>query len=165
MAQVGQIQATKLLLGRQELKNALGSQVRLQASREPGAAVSIGTVVAAAAHDSAYRAYSGQVSVEGTDRPIAVSTMSLVFDSVEKSERTFSQVAAAAHMRTRIGDCNVAVETVTATSGLVSYWGFLQFRECMVILTLDTMDPQIISMTDFRSLTTQEAERIETVAR
>jgi hypothetical protein len=164
VAQVGQIQATKLLLGRQELRKALGSQVRLQGSHERGAAMSIGTVVAAAAHDSAYRSYTGQITVEGTDRPIAVGTMALVFDTVAKAERTFSQVASAAHMRTRVGECSVAVETVTATSGLVSYWGFLRFRECMVILTLDTMDPQIISMTDFRSLTSAAAERIETVA-
>jgi hypothetical protein len=161
VTQTRQIQATRLLLGQEDIRSALGAHVRLSVSRVPGAAASIGSVVAAAARDSAYRSYTGTLTVEDTERPIAVGMMGLVFASTETAERTFTHVASAAHMRARVRDCNVAVETVTAPNGLVSYWGFLQRRESIVILTLDTMDPQIVSMTDFRSLVMAAAERIE----
>src|SRR5579872_6824016 len=161
MAQVGEIRATRLLLGREEIRHALGNQIRLQTSKQPGAAASIGSVVATAAKDAAYRSYSGSISVEGTDRPVAVGTMALVFDSEGTAQHTFSQVAGAAHLRTRIGESHVTVETVTAPSGLVSYWGYLQRRQCLLVITLDTIDPQILSMTDFRSLVTAGAERAE----
>jgi hypothetical protein len=130
-------------------------------SREPGTAASIGSVVAAAARDAAYRSYTGKISVEDTERPLAVGTMALVFGSVDTAERTFANVASAAHMRTRVSESSVAVETVTAQNGLVSYWGYLQRNDWILILTLDTMDPQIVSMTDFRSLVTAAAERME----
>ena len=157
----GQVNAARLLPGRDEIRTALGSAVDLQVSRQPGTARSIGSVIAAAARDSAFRSYAGSISIEGTDRPLAVGTMALVFHSEQAAESTFGQVAAAAHLRTRIGECNVAVETVTAASGLVSYWGYLYRRECLVIMTLDTVDPQKVSMTEFRALMTAEAERIE----
>jgi hypothetical protein len=164
MTRVRDVQAGRLLLDREEIRSALGNGLRLRVSREPGAAASIGSVVAAAARDAAYRSYSGAVPVEDAERPIAVGMMALVFASEETAERTFGNVASAAHMRARVGESNVAVETVTAANGLVSYWGFLQRKESIVILTLDTMDLQVVSMTDFRSLVLAAAERIEAVA-
>src|SRR5947209_1787632 len=116
------IRAAKLVPTRESLLQALGENVRLQVSKQPGSATSIGSVVAAAAEDSAYRSYSGTLRVEDADKPIAVGALALVFADAATSERTFSQVAAAAHLRTKLGECSVAVETVTAPNGLVIYW-------------------------------------------
>jgi hypothetical protein len=161
VTEAGKTTASRLLLTREQILESLGHRVRLQVSKEPGKAQSMGSVVAAAARDSAYRSYAGAVPLEDSERPVAVACMSLIFDAAIKSERTFSQVAAAAHLRTKLGECSVAVETVTSATGLVSYWGFLQLAECMVILTLDTVDPHTISMTDFRSLVSAAAEQMQ----
>jgi hypothetical protein len=162
VTEAGNSTAFRLLLTREQILASLGHRVRLQVSKEPGKAQSMGSVVAAAAPDSAYRSYAGTVPMEDSERPIAVACMALVFDGPAKSEHTFSQVAAAAHLRTKLGDCNVAVETVTSATGLVSYWGFLQLQQCMIILTLDTVDPHTISMTDFRALVSAAAEHMQT---
>ena len=70
-------------------------------------------------------------------------------------------VAEAAHLKTRLGQCEVAVETTSASGGLVSYWGYVYLGSQIVILTLDTVDPQAVSMTHFRSLVQAAAARLE----
>jgi hypothetical protein len=153
------VKATAGLLPIQDVREALGDQVRVQPGTDDEAVRSIGSIIAAAASDAAYRSLSGQLVLAGVERPVAVAQMVLVFDSVEKAERTFGTVAEAAHLRTRLRDCQVAVETST-TSGLVSYWGYIQFGPNLVVLTLDTLDPQVLSMTSFRSLVSAAAERL-----
>ena len=99
-----------------------------------------------------------------SDRPIAVGALALVFDSDVKAERTFAQVADAAHVRAQVDGCAVAVETVTGAGGLVSYWGFLHRDAAIVVLTLDTVDPQYVSVADLRALVSVTAERLEAAA-
>jgi hypothetical protein len=87
--------------------------------------------------------------------------MALVFDAPEKAAHTFAQVARAAHLSTDVDGSHVAVETVTGPTGLVSYWGFLHRRQAIVIVTLDTVDPQHVSIADLRSLVSQIAVRLQ----
>ncbi len=153
--------AADLLVDSSEVRDALGPEVTVEPGREHRAMTAIGGVVAAAASDAAYRSFGGYLVLAGARRPIAVGEMALVFDTPITAEQTFDHVASAAHLRTRVGDCNVAVETVTAPSGLVSYWGYLQRQDSIVVLTLDTLDPLTISMTTFRSLVTLGVSRLE----
>lgn len=153
--------AAALLLESGEVGHALGPEVTVEPGREHRAMTAIGGVVAAAASDAAYCSFGGYLAPAGVRRPIAVGEMALVFDTCSTAEQTFDHVAGAAHLRTRVGDCNVAVETVTAPNGLVSYWGYLQRRDSIVVLTLDTLDPMSISMSTFRSLVTLGVERLE----
>jgi hypothetical protein len=155
------VRADRLLLDVTEAQRALGANVQLQSGKDNSAVRQIGNVVAAAAADAAYRSLNGTVSLENGDRPVAVGEMALVFEREAIAERTFTQVAEAAHLRTKLGECSVAVETVTAPSGLVSYWGFLHLANSIVVLTLDTLDPNEISMSDFRSLVTRSSEVLE----
>jgi hypothetical protein len=64
----------------------------------------------------------------------------------------FDEVAKASHLRTSVDGTDVAVETVTASNGLVSYWSYLQRQKVLAIATVDTLDPARISMTEFRSV-------------
>lgn len=136
----------------------------LHLSKEHAAVKAIGNVVDRAASDAAYRSFGGHVILDEAQRPVAVGEMVLVFDVLEKATNTFSHVAEAAHLRTRLGGCEVAVETVTAASGLVSYWAFIHFQHVIAILTLDTVDPNDVSMTSFRSLVTLWLEKVESTA-
>ena len=153
------MKATAALLPLPVAREALGDEVRLQAGTDDQAVRSLGSIIAAAASDAAYRSLSGHLVLAGVERPVAVAQMVLVFDSSDKAEKTFNTVAEAAHLRTRLRDCQVAVETST-TSGLVSYWGYIQYGPNLVVLTLDTLDPQVLSMTSFRSLVSAAAERL-----
>jgi hypothetical protein len=111
--------------------------------------------------DSAFRRFTGQVEVDGHSSPVTAGVLVLVFDSPEKAQRTFSQVGQAAHLRTEVEGCNAAVETVTSSNALVSYWGFVQREDVITVLTLDTVDPQEISVADLRSLVSAVGRRLE----
>jgi hypothetical protein len=111
--------------------------------------------------DSAFRRFTGQVEVDGHSSPVTAGVLVLVFDSPEKAQRTFSQVGQAAHLRTEVEGCNAAVETVTSSNALVSYWGFVQREDVITVLTLDTVDPQEISVADLRSLVIAVGRRLE----
>jgi len=153
------VRALVALLSVEDVRDALGEQVRLHPSAQHEAVRSIGSIIAAAASDAAYRSFSGQLVLAGVERPVAVGQMVLVFDAEDKAEKTFTSVAQAAHLRTRLQECQVAVETA-ATGGLVSYWGYVHRGKSIVVLTLDTLDPQVLSMTSFRSLVTGVAEKL-----
>jgi hypothetical protein len=153
--------ATGLLIPVGDLEQALGPGAELEPSKNSAAVGPLGEVVSAAARDAAYRSFTGHVTLEGSSRPVTVGEMALVFDSEATALSTFDQVARAAHLRTRMSDSGVAVETVTATNGLVSYWGYVHRGNAIVVLTLDTVHPLDISMSTFRSLVLAGAERIE----
>ena len=157
------MKAVQALLSAEDARGALGDQVRLHAGAQNEAVRSIGSIIAAAAEDAAYRSFTGQLVLAGVERPVAIGQMVLVFDGESTAERTFSTVAEAAHLRTRLQDCQVAVETTT-TSGLVSYWGYIQRGAAIIVLTLDTLDPQVLSMTTFRSLVSIAADRLARLA-
>lgn len=154
------MKADALLLTVEEVAAALGPHAEVQVTGTQASAQSIGDVVRAAARDSAYRHFRGVLTVGDSQRPLAAGIMALVFDVQPKAKRTFAQVAQAAHLRTELDGCNVAVETVTAPSGLVSYWGFVQRGVALVILTIDTLDPQHVSVADLRSLVAATASRL-----
>lgn len=122
-----------------------------------------GGTLRAAAVDSAFRRFGGEVTLDGAPRPAAVSVMALIFDSVATATHTFAQVAEAAHLKTQVDGCDVAVETVTGSGGLVSYWGFVHRDEAIVILTLDTVDPQDVSVSDLRALVVAAGRRLQSV--
>jgi len=151
----------RLLPAAHDIERALGPNVRVEPVAENAAMQNIGAVAAAAAEDVAYRSFRGQIVFDDVGRQIAVGELALVFDRTAKAENTFARVADAAHLRIRLGASNVAVETVTAPNGLVSYWGYVQKDEVLLILTLDTLDPQDVSMTSFRALVTLGADRLE----
>lgn len=153
------VRAADAALSLDDVRTALGDQVRLHPTERHEAVRSIGSIIAAAASDANYQSFSGQLVLAGVERPVAVGQMILVFDAVEKAERTFASVAQAAHLRTRVQECQVAVETA-ATSGLVSYWGYIHRNKTIDVLTLDTLDPQVLSMTTFRALVSVAAERL-----
>jgi hypothetical protein len=154
--------AADALLSASEVSGALGEHVRLLPGPRHAAIEPIGSILAAAANDVAYGAFSGQLVLATVERPIAVGEMILVFDSEEKAEQTFTSVAEAAHLRTSLGGSQVAVETTTVPSGLVSYWGYVFHRQSIAVLTLDTLDPHVLSMTTFRTLVTLAAGKLET---
>jgi hypothetical protein len=153
------VRAAGALLTADEAQSALGDQIRLHPGAQHEAVRSIGSIIAAAARDAAYRSFSGHLVLAGVERPVAIGQMVLVFDSEETAQRTFESVAQAAHLKTRLQDCQVAVETAT-TSGLVSYWGYIFRGSSIVVLTLDTLDPQVLSMTSFRALVSTSADRL-----
>lgn len=155
------MKAEALLLTPREIAAALGARTEIQSTGTQAPGQSIGEVIRAAASDSAYRHYRGVLTVGESERPLAAGIMALVFDVEAKAERTFAQVAQAAHLRTELEGCNVAVETVTAPSGLVSYWGFVQRGAALVIVTIDTLDPQHVSVADLRSLVAATAARLQ----
>lgn len=158
------MKAQALLLTPRDIQSALGPRVHVESASpaQQGGPVA-GDIIRAAAMDSAYRRFTGDLTTDGTSLPIAVSVMALVFDTLDKVRRMYSQVAQAAHLRTQVQECEVAVETVTAPNGLVSYWGFVHLGKAIVIVTLDTLDPQQLSVADLRSLVTVAARKLETV--
>ncbi|HEX6506312.1 MAG TPA: hypothetical protein VF221_01655 [Chloroflexota bacterium] len=153
--------ADALLISTDEIQSALGPTVRLTDSRKPGQVQAVGDLIGAAAIETAFHSVNGVYASESGESAIAVGTMALVFDSERRAASTFNSVGEAAHLRTRLGNSMVAVETVTAPSGLVSYWGYVHYGAVIVIVTLDTLDPQRISMTEFRALVTLAASRLE----
>ncbi|HLJ68182.1 MAG TPA: hypothetical protein VKX16_12565 [Chloroflexota bacterium] len=152
-----------LLLDRAAVSSALGDRARLDPDRDPSAppAHRLGSLVSAAALKSAYRTFSGFAQVDEAPTPLAVSEMALLFGSPERSANMFAQIAHAAHLRTTVAGIDVAVETVTSPAGLASYWGFLQRGDGLIILTLDTMSPEEISLSDFRLLVAAAADRMD----
>jgi hypothetical protein len=157
------VDATALLPGEREIVTALGPRVQLEPPTTTGSST-VGEVLRAAAVGSAYRHFVGRLNLDDKQHPIVVGSLGLVFDTAEKAARTFEQVGQAAHLRIQLGACDVAVETVTAPNGVVSYWAFVRLGEGIVVLTLDTTDPQEISMSDFRLLVSSVAERLEAAA-
>ena len=125
----------------------------------------MGEVLRSAAADSAFAQFAGRVQLDERELPMAVGMMALIFDSRAKAEQTFARVAEAAHMRTQMDGASVAVETVTAANGMVSYWGYVQRDDAIVILTLDTLDPHHLSVADLRSLVEVAADRLDGAAR
>ena len=154
--------AERLLLTEQEIIRALGSDAYVRADAEAGPSA-VGEVLRAAAVESAYRRFRGRIVVEDVERAITISCLALVFDSEAVTDRTFRQVAEAAHLRTRLNDVDVAVETVTAPSGLVSYWGYAEAGSVIVVVTLDTVDPREVSIAELRSILSVLVTRLGTL--
>jgi hypothetical protein len=155
------MKAKDLLLSMTDVQSAMGSRVLFTAPQDANSGPLGGELVKSAAVESAFRRFAGHVDVDGHSSPVTAGVLILVFDSPEKAQRTFSQVGQAAHLRTEVEGCNVAVETVTSPSGLVSYWGFVQRGDVIAILTLDTLDPQEISVADLRSLVVAAGRRLQ----
>jgi hypothetical protein len=149
------------LLSRDEVLRALGPGAALESSKEPGRAEAMGGLLAGAATASAFRSFSGRMEGNEDSVPIAVGSMVLLFARSQQADSTFERVGGAAHLRTQIGASNVAVETAAGANGLVSYWCYVQVGRAFLVLTLDTLDPQRASMTDFRRLVTAAADRLE----
>jgi len=158
------LKADSLLLSVHEVRAALGSRVRLEPPKNGASSPHAGDFIKGAAADSAFRQFAGTIQVGEGTRPVSVSEMALIFDSKEKATHTFDQVAAVAHLRAQLNGSDVAVETVTAPSGLISYWGFVHKDEAIVVLTLDTLDPHRVSVSDLRTLASATAKRLEAAA-
>ena len=150
--------ADDLLLNQSEVQSALTLAAGFTEVRGPSRD-SVGDVLRSAAADSAYRQFRGQLILNEEPRPLTVSQLALVFESGVTAQRTFDQVAAAAHLRAEVDSCEVAVETVS-TAGLVSYWGFVHRDRTILVLTLDTLDPQHVSVADLRGLVLGAAGRM-----
>lgn len=150
-----------LLLSSLEIQRALGPDVQLADSSKPAQVQALSDVLGATAIETAFHSVSGRVHSENGDIALAVATLALVFDTEKRASATFNSVGQVAHLRTKVGASMVAVETVTSSSGLVSYWGYVHHAEVMVIVTLDTLDPQRISMTEFRAVVTLTVDRLE----
>jgi predicted DNA-binding transcriptional regulator YafY len=146
------------------LERALGPNVDVVVSAASSPRQMVGEVLRAAAQDSAYRHFRGRSSDELGDTAFGITVLALVFDSDEKASRTFSAVAEAAHLRTRVGSADVAVETADGTNGLVSYWGFVRREQAIVVVTLDTLHPLRTSIADLRAMVLAVAERMEEMA-
>lgn len=153
--------ADTLLLSSTEIQRALGPEVRLHDSSGSNQVQALGDVLGATAIETAFRSVTGVLHSEAGDVALAVAALALCFDSEERASATFNSVGQVAHLRTKVGTSMVAVETVTAPSGLVSYWGYVHYGQVLMIVTLDTLDPQKISMSDFRAVVTLTADRIE----
>lgn len=154
------LNAETFLLTEQNVVDALGPGIVLLPSDQDPAPPGMGGLIEAATIDSAFRRFTGTVAVPDGVRPMAVSVMALLFDAPFLATRTFSQVAKAAHLRAPLEGTVVAVETVTAPSGLVSYWGFLHRGRAITILTLDTLDADRLTVADLRSLAVVAAEKL-----
>jgi hypothetical protein len=155
------VSAGRLLPDAREIQLALGPTAFIEPRDVDGPASAQGEMIRAAAEDSAFGRFTGQVEREGQLAPLVISALALIFGSREWAETTFTHVAQAAHLKTTVEGCDVAVETVTSVSGLVSYWGYVHRGETIVILTLDTSDPQRVSIADLRSLVGIVAERLQ----
>lgn len=153
--------ADSLLLSSNEIQRALGPEVRLHDSSKTAQVQALSDVLGATAIETAFRSVSGVLQSETGDVALAVATLALWFDSEERASSTFNSVGQVAHLRTKVGESMVAVETVTAPSGLVSYWGYVHYGQVLMIVTLDTLDPQKISMSDFRAVVTLTSDRME----
>lgn len=155
--------ASEILLSPDDIRSALASVAHVEAA-PGGPSGEVGEVLRAAAVDSAYARFRAGAAVQDVQIPVVVGILALVFDSDVKAERTFGQVAAAAHLRHELEGCQVAVETATSPQGLVSYWAFVYRGPAIAVLTLDTVNPQDVSMSDFRPLVLRVAERLNAVA-
>ncbi len=144
-----------------EIQVALGQNVQLSPSRQTSQVQALGDLLGTGAVETAFRSVAGVSTSEAGDLALAVATLALVFDSSDRASATFESVGHVAHLRTRLGESMVAVETVTAPSGLVSYWGYVHHSKVILLVTLDTLDPQRISMADFRAVVSAAAERLE----
>ena len=156
--------AENLLLTAADVREALGATVQVTPGATPDSG-GLGAVLQAAARSYAFRRFDGHSVGDDAERPLAVSSMALVFAPASVAETTFRNLAAAAHLSTEVDGVSVAVETVTAPNGLVSYWGFVQRDDAIVVVTLDTLDPQRISVADLRSLVGNVARRFEQMGR
>jgi len=152
------VRASDALVGQDGIVLALGPEARVEEDRS-AAPSGLGEVLQAAAVDSAYRRFSGRFGPDAT--PFAVAELALVFDSPDTAAKTFVHVAEAAHMRTQIEGADVAVETVTAANGMVSYWGYVHLGAIITVLTVDSLNPQQVSIAALRALVTQVAGRLE----
>lgn len=157
------MRAENLLLDSSEVGEALRARMTASSPARTGAVSGISGVLQAAAVDSAYRRYTGVVQADEEALPASVTIMALVFDGPELASRTFGVVAEAAHMRTQVNGSDVAVETVSSPQGLVSYWGFVHRDEAIVVIALDTLDPQRLSIADLRTLVGLETLRLDRV--
>jgi hypothetical protein len=146
------IDPENLLLSPEETREALGPGVFLEASRGTKRAEQLGTMLKAAAVSSAFRSYAGRAQHQDLELPVQIGLMALVLQSESAAKHMFDEVAKASHLRTSLDGTDVAVETVTASNGLVSYWSYLQRQSVLAIATVDTLDPARVSMTEFRSL-------------
>ena len=152
------MRASDALLGQNDIARALGSEAQVEEDRSPTPSA-LGQVLQAAAIDSAYRRFSGRYGPEPT--PFAVAELALVFDSAATAAKTFDHVAEAAHLRMHMEGADVAVETVTAANGMVSYWGYVHLGAIITVLTVDSLDPQQVSIASLRALVTQAVGRLE----
>lgn len=155
------IDPDRLLLGPTEARDALGAGIVLEESKTQGQIQHMGQVLGTTAISSAFRSYAGRALNEEDSVPLQVGLMALVFADDRIVRHTFEQVARASHMRTKLGATDVSVETVAGANGLVSYWCYLSLGPVLIIATLDTLDPQRVSMTEFRSLVTRSSEHLE----
>jgi len=146
------IDPANVLLTPAETRTALGPGVFLENSRGTKQTEELGTMLKAAAVSSAFCSYAGRAQEDDTEVPVQIGLMALVFKSEHAATYMFDQVAQASHLRTKLDDVDVAVETVTASNGLVSYWSYLHLHTVLGIATVDTLDPARVSMTEFRSL-------------
>lgn len=144
-----------------EVQKALGRAVMMEEAERAGSLPPVGDVIKSAAVDTAFRRFLGTLDADGATLPVAVSVMALVFGSVERAGHIFAQVAGAAHLKAEVDGCTVAVETAAGPSGLVSYWGFLHRADTIAVVTLDSLDPQRLSVADLRSLVRVVAARLE----
>lgn len=158
------MQARDLLLSIDDVRSSMEPGVELRPSRNTVPPQAFGDLVGAVATDSAYASFAGRANGGAGEHPIAVGCLALVLPSAETATSTFSRVAEAAHIRTRVGEADVAVETVTSSTGLVSYWGFLVHGPALVIITADTLDLSSLSMTNFRALAMAAAQRLARTA-
>lgn len=162
---MGSMDTDTILLGPEGVSAALGPNAFVTQSTKDSHARTVGAVLGAAAVNTGFRSYTGTFAAEERETALAVGLMALVFDSESTAEKTFASVGEAAHLRTRLGSSLVAVETVTSAGGLVSYWGYVQHANAILVVTLDTLDPQHVSMTEFRSLITASADHLERALR
>lgn len=156
------LRAGALLPTLDEVQKALGPAVHVE-SPSGQTIGGLGDVIRSAAVDSGFRRFSGQMTQGDQTAPIAVSALALVFASRDIASRMYSHVAEAAHLRIQLSGCDVAVETVSSKRDVVSYWGFLHRDQVIVVLTLDTLDVQPVSIADLRSLVLATADKLERV--
>lgn len=159
-----ELRADHLLLTLEEVQEAMGPAAHLEQSsvRTSGG---MGEMIRSAAADSSFRRFNGHVHHGNHAAPVAISAMALLFDSCDTASRTYAQVAEAAHLRTQISGTDVAVETVSSQRDVVSYWGFLYRHRVILVLTLDTLDVQQVSIGDLRSLVLTAADKMENAIR
>ncbi|MGH2447072.1 MAG: hypothetical protein ACRDFS_00485 [Chloroflexota bacterium] len=151
------MKAAALLLSLDDVRDVLPPGSTLARTDEPAPSGSVGEVLRAAATDSVYRRFRGQLP-DGS--LVTIAELGVILGSTQVAAHTFEQVVKAAHLHTELDGASVAVETVTAPSGLVSYWGFVHAGQAIVILTIDTLDPQRVSIAALRSLASLAAQKL-----
>lgn len=156
----GTIDPYALLLSADAVRAALGTGIVVEPGEASARARELGSVLGAAAVGAAFRSFSGAAVSDEASVPFKVGLMALVFAAEGVARRTFDEVAGVAHLRTALDGVDVAVETVTAPNGLVSYWAYLSTGSVLAIATLDSLDPARISMSEFRTLVGCLGERL-----